>query len=147
MATAPSSGYMHTYPNRWRFIYILQSNSLTENQFVICSSVWTQGAVKVDSTQYSIGSERRRRPTGRWSSALTPISWEMAGTGCMRTEITEHALEIQLRCRLAGVEFPWREWMRMCMCGPEKEMLFTSSKVGLKKVPAYISKYCSLPVG
>lgn len=47
----------------------------------------------------------------------------------MKTEITEHALETQLHCRLAGVEFLLMEWMHMCMCGPEKEMQFTSSKV------------------
>lgn len=52
----------------------------------------------------------------------------------MRTEITEHALEIQWHCRLAGVGFPVKEWMHMFMCGPEKEMLFTSLKVGLKKI-------------
>lgn len=47
----------------------------------------------------------------------------------MRTEITEHALVIQLRCRSAGVDFLWMEWMHMYMCGPEKEMPFTSLKV------------------
>lgn len=66
---------------------------------------------------------------GRWSSALTPISWETAGTGCMRIEITEHVMVIQLRFRSAGVEFLRTEWMHMCMCGLEEEMPFTSLKV------------------
>lgn len=56
----------------------------------------------------------------------------MAGTGCMRTKITEHATETQLHCRSAGVGFPRMEWMHMCMCGQEKEMLCTSLKVVLK---------------
>lgn len=47
-------------------------------------------------------------------------------------------MEIQLPCRLAGVEFPRTGWMRMCMCGPEKEMLFTSLKVGPKMLNAQL---------
>lgn len=71
---------------------------------------------------------------GRWSSALTPISLEMAGTGSMRTGKTEHALEIRLHCRLAGAGSPWTELMRVCTFGPGKETLFTSLKVGLVEV-------------
>lgn len=66
---------------------------------------------------------------GRWSSALTPISWETAGTGCMRTETTEHATEIQSHCRPAGMDSPGRVWMPTCTCGRGKKTLFISSKV------------------
>lgn len=95
---------------------------------------WPQGAVRDDSAPSLIGSGRRRRPTGRWSSALTPTSWETAGTGCMRTGTTGLAMETQLHCRSAGVEFPRAEWMHTCTCGPGRETMFTSSKAGLENI-------------
>lgn len=97
--------------------------------YIIGAYVCLQEAVKADSAQYLIGSERRRHPMGRWWSGLTPISWETAGTGYMRTETTERAMEIQWHCRLAGVDSPWMEWMRTCMSGPGKETCCISLKV------------------
>lgn len=86
-----------------------QTEEIHRNQVTKNQTVWFQVRAKFDLTPCSTGSGRRRRLTETWSSASTRTSWGTAGTGCMRTETTEHVTVIRLRCRSAGMGFPVME--------------------------------------
>lgn len=91
--------------------------------------VFCQVCVRAASAPRSIGSGRSRRRTARWWCVLTPTSCETAGTGSMRTVITEPATGIRWRCRWAGTGCPPAAWTLTFTCGTAKQTLSTSLKV------------------
>lgn len=99
--------------------------------------VFCQVCVRAASAPRSIGSGRSRRRTARWWCVLTPTSCETAGTGSMRTVITEPATGIRWRCRWAGTGCPPAAWTLTFTCGTAKQMLSTSLKVFVYLLWAY----------